>query len=352
MNKLTYIFISLSLIVLSFSACKKIETPISGYESDPIYRVSGLVDEYEVDMIVDEMSCHLYSDTSTINGVKTYQVNVADDSLGIDVRIIVYRPERFIVENGNNLLPTGELKFLVNQSVCMELNGVGDQGILMDDLSLEVNGNAFGTNQFSVDEYGVYKSQVHFSNFNTSKVIDINVGFENQEILPGFDLEYGDSLIAEAVVTDYKHQWFLDSSLVSYQSVYTSSISYGFHSIKHLVTDNYGNEAEESRLFYYGQSGLFWVLEPSFCNTNFIPSNYSSLVVEVEKDGETFTSSTVSSNLNQEIEVISVNYVSDYYSGGLKMLIFNIKFNAILESENGNLMEMNEIEGTLYFNMF
>jgi hypothetical protein len=339
MKKIIYILAILS--VVGTVSCKKIKPPIDESEANnPIYKIEGLMNGDSLKLYVDDSTVFIDNALYDFNGVEAYSSTISDIENDFELRVVVVRPEIYIDEEGIKLIENKDVDFLIDQGVCLGTSfGASSQN---DYFHINIDQQEFSGGHFGTHGYGMYQAGLQFPNIDT-KIHDITipVGFNHSELMPTFNLVgYNNNLVefnADNSSTDASHQWYVDDILINTQASFTETIDFGLHSVEHKITDQYGNIAIHKTMFYINNNSLEWVMkfEENICNNDYYQSNnYGRGFIEVDRKGELFSSLYNPNNTAYKLKVTNIEYIVDGQSQDIKIIKFNLNFNAELKNKD------------------
>jgi len=339
MNKTTYI-LTIFAVVLTVG-CKKIKPPIDESEAnDPIYKIEGIMNGDSLKLYVDDSTVFIDNALYDFNGVEAFSSTISDVENHFELTVVVVRPEIFIDEEGVKLIENKDVDFLIDQAVCLVTSfGNSNQN---DYFHINIDEQEFSGGHFGTHGYGLYQVGLQFPSIDT-KIYDINlpIGFNNTELIPTFNLDgFGNNLIefsSDDSSIDASHQWFVDDVLMNTQANFIDSIGFGLHSIEHKITDQYGNIANHKTMFYVNNNTLEWMMkfEENVCNNDYYQSNnYGRGFIEVNRKGELFSSLYNPNNTAYKLKVSNIEYILDGQSQAIKIIKFNLNFDAELKNKN------------------
>ncbi len=339
MKKTIYI---LTLFAVALTAgCKKIKPPVDEADAnDPIYKIEGLINGDSLKLYVDDSTVFVDNALYDFNGIEAYSSTISDAENDFELRVIVVRPEIFIDEEGIKLIESKDVDFLIDKDVCLATNfGNTNQN---NYVHINIDNYDFSGGHFETKGYGLYNAQLQFPNINTNTYeLDLPVGFNNTVLIPTFYVDgYGNDIVgfmADDTISALTHQWYIDGDMVSNQSVFTKEIEFGLHTVKHKVIDQYGNSANYKTLFYMNNNNVEWVMDiqENICNNDgYVANNYGRGFIEVVRKGELFTSLYNPKNTAYKLKVSNIEYIVDATSQSIKIIKFNLNFNAELKNAN------------------
>jgi hypothetical protein len=339
MKKIIYILTIFS--VFGTVACKKIKPPVDESEAnDPIYKIEGLMNGDSLKLYVDDSTVFIDNALYDFNGVEAYSSTISDAENDFELRVVVLRPEIYIDEEGVKLIENKDVDFLIDQEVCLGTSfGNSNQNGYFH---INIDQQEFSGGNFATHGYGMYQAGLQFPNIDT-KIYDITIpiGFNHSELIPTFNLVgYNNNLIefeADNSSADFSHQWFVDDVLINTQASFTDTIDFGLHSVNHIITDQYGNIANHKTMFYINNNSLEWVMkfEENICNNDYYQSNnYGRGFIEVNRKGELFSSLYNPNNTAYKLKVTNIEYIIDGQSQSIKIIKFNLNFNAELKNKD------------------
>ncbi len=335
------IYILTILIVILSVGCKKIKPPVDESEAnDPIYKIEGLMNGDSIKLYVDDSTVFVDNALYDFNGIEAYSSTISDAENDFELRVVVMRPEIFIDEEGVKLIESKDVDFLIDQEVCLATDfGNSNQN---NYVHINIDNYEFSGGHFGTHGYGLYQAHLQFPNINTNTYnLELPVGFNNTVLIPKFYLNANgnDSVafVAYDTISQLTHQWFIDDDLVNTQSAFVKDIGFGLHTVEHKVIDQYGNPAQYKTMFYMNNNDLEWVMniEENICNNDgYVSNNYGRGFIEVVRKGELFTSLYNPNNSAYKLKVSNIEYIVDAASQSIKIIKFNLNFNAELKNKD------------------
>ncbi len=337
MKKIIYI---LTIVSFLFSVgCKKIKPPVDESEAnDPIYKIEGLMNGDSLKLYVDDSTVFIDNALYDFNGIEAYSSTIHDVENDFELRVVVVRPEIFIDEDGVKLIENKDVDFLINQEVCLQADfGTSNQS---NNFQIKLDNANFDGGTFFTHGYGKYEANLQFPNINSNSYqLDLPVGFNHSVLIPTFQLfGYNNDAVyfyADTNQSITTHKWYVDDNMISAQSSFVDSFSFGLHTVKHEVTDQYGNIATHKTLFYMNNNNLEWVMKinDNVCNnSSYVSNNYGRGFIEVVRKGEHFTSLYNPNNTAYKLKVTNIEYIVDSQTQSIKIIKFNLNFDAELKN--------------------
>jgi len=345
-TNLTLLFIA---ILFTFS-CKKIEPPIDPSQAnDPIYLLEGLMNGDSLNLYVNDTTVFISDAPYNMNGVEAYSSTISDLETGFEIKLIVLTPELLLSNLGIQTIENVNTNFIVHQPICKSFdfsNGSNQENYT----KITVNGNSFNGNEIELNEYGKYDVGFNFNNINSEiYTIPVEVGFKDEILNPYFNLEsLNNKLIFKSKNSNTSSQWLIDGSLTSTNLTDSASVSNGIHTITHQVTDTDENTASYSTLIYYHED-LIWEITPSYCSEDVIENNYSNILIEVNHQGEKYTSAYNTENLSNQFKILNIEYILDATTQTISFVKLNVVFNVQLKTlNNSKILNLTNMKGTFH----
>ncbi|HIP37474.1 MAG TPA: hypothetical protein EYG85_11530 [Crocinitomix sp.] len=339
MKKTKYILTSLA--ILFAIGCKKIKPPVDESQAnEPIYKIQGLMNGDSLNLYVDDSSVFISAEPYNFNGIEAYSSTISDIENDFLIRMIILRPERFIDEDGVKLIENKDVDFIINQELCLWTTfGNTDQN---NYYHLNIDGKEFSGGNFEVYGYGIYTATAKFPNINSQNYqIEIPIGFNNTELKPKINLFASavNSVIFESEINSLvvNHNWYIDDTLISTDDTFSETLNYGIHTVKHEVIDEFGNLAKDEAMFYVNDNTLEWQMKihENVCdNPNYVANNYGRGFIEIEKDGEVFTTLHNKNNTAYKLKISNIEYIVNTSPQTKKIIKFDLNFDAELKNED------------------
>jgi hypothetical protein len=346
MSKKHFIYIVLS-VFLAF-ACKKIEPPIDESEAnDPIYLLEGLMDGDSLSLYVNDTSVFISSSPTSINGIEGYSSSITDIENGLEVRMTVIRPERLIDADGAKLIEKGEFDFLYHQPTCKKISFSegSNQG---DYLEVDLDGAFVDGLDLQFKEYGNYVALMKFPNLSEQAFeIPISTGFDNLELNPGFSVTSLQNVLTfNSDVQNVNHEWYLNKEVINTNASFEHECLNGLHEVMHKLTDSYGNVSSEKTMIFLSNGSVRWVMSNEYCVPEMAASNFEKIIVNVVKDGETYTSAFSEENQFNNVSISDVIYAYNQNSGEVEFVKFRMDFDVLLKTlDNSKSLSLKEMKG-------
>jgi len=341
----------LLLIAILFTvSCKKIEPPIDPTQAnDPIYLLEGLINGDSLKLYVNDTTIFISNAPHNMNGVEAYSSTISDIETGFELKLIVLKPEIYLSEQGIQSIENTDTDYIVHRPTCRSFNF--SNGSNQENYTkIIANGTTFYGNEIELEEYGKYDIGFNFNNINSQiYTIPVEVGFEDEILNPIFNVEnLNTKILLHSENLNTTSKWFIDSNLISTNSLDSITVSNGIHSITHEVTDGNNNSASYTTLINY-YNDLIWQISPDYCSDDVVENNYSTIIVEVMQNGEKFTSAYNAENLSKEFDITNIEYILNPVTQSISFVKLKVNFEAQLKTiDNSKTLNLTNMEGTFH----
>ena len=330
------------------TSCNKTPLPTLPPSNDPVYYLSGTVNDDPFDVLVGVGDASITYGISEMNGIDTYYGEVKSESEDFLLRLDVLQPSLMpSVGNEEALIPeNGEL--LVHNPVNLQFR-FGNYNQQCDNLLVMNEMGEFEmTNIVSLSEYGVYNIALKFTDVSL-KIFEIPVryGFEAPELNAAFVSNgEGDQCQLFPVGEFPVHQWYVNDLLVSEASYCSVQMPDGINVVRHVIEDADGNSAEHVTLIRYDQGLFLWQLAYVY-SAPLIESNYGKCLVSFKRDGVWYKSAIASDNIDKIIYLTAPSILRGQ-SEVPTLAWFNLAMNVALKDDSQTLsLSLENVEGRM-----
>ncbi|MEX1001518.1 MAG: hypothetical protein WDZ35_05330 [Crocinitomicaceae bacterium] len=331
-----YKILILLIMGLLVAACKKEPLPDLPEENEPYYSVKGYIDGEFINLNVGQEGNFMSKGVTENNGIKSYYGQVVSPSNDLIIKIEFTVPEKSYTAQGVDPFKQNSIDFLVHEPGC-KMFDFGSNILQSNYVYIQdENGSFQQTNEVNFSEYGKQNITMKLANLSQETYdIPIYYGFKNEQLNAGFSAyASADTTFFVAYDQDLKHQWFLDGDLISEEAEFKKIIGIGVHKIEHVITDNYGNQANEVSLLRITDFVLDWKMNILDCQgTTAPPNNYGRVIVTAIIDGQEYKSDRVTKNKEHNFTVSNVSFVGNSTSNP-DWAVFDFDFESVLSNQN------------------
>ena len=337
------------LLGATLAACKKEPLPVLPAETGPYYSINGFIDGIHTNLNVGQEGILISQGKTTISGIEHYYGQIVSPSEDLLIKIDFVRPEAPMSTTGLAALSPGSINYLIHQPGCLSPSF----GANLAQPNYLLIKNEFGVfesiDEVEFDEYGIHNVTMKFTDVSQNSFqVPVNYGFNELFLNAGFQA-FGsmDTVYLSAFNTGLSHEWYVDGSFMSSETIYATVLSNGIHKVEHKLIDDNGNEASNVTLVRVTDFVLDWQMSMSNCQGGSTPiSSYGNVTVTIITGGQEYKSSNSVDNFANSFIVSDVEYVGN--SGGDPVrAVFDFNFDAILVNDtNTDSLSLSGMSGT------
>ncbi|MFD1552239.1 hypothetical protein DNU06_11600 [Putridiphycobacter roseus] len=336
--------------VLLFAACKKIEPNyIAEGSIDPIYKMSGKIDNKLVSFEVDDTITFLTEGLEKFYAIQSMYTKIEHKKSKQSLKISVIQPEKMYQLINDYNAEAHALSFFYNQEQCFRF--IFSTAIDLPQYFNYQEENAFvNSDEITLKEKGIHYIPVRFKGVsNATFDYMINYGFESTQFNAKFKVTKGVNSILFDANMNGNHQWFVDGALISEDKNGEIELNDGLYQLTHILTDERNNTTSYATIINVHMQNLAWELITEKCEPVATVNNFQTVYLEYTLDGVKYSSKNTLANNNQLFNLSDIEYFKASATSPISVK-FTAKFNATLYDKTmTNKIELTDFEGTFKY---
>lgn len=325
-----------SLIFLLAISCKKEPLPILPSGNNPIYTLSGMLNDDSLDFKVGLETVSIKHGFSDVYGVFSYYSEIESVRDNEKIRVEILRQEVPRTGMSVEVFKTSEVPLFVHEKgrVLFDFGGVGNQ--LNNFQIQDANGYYVNIRELALPRFGIHTIKAKIDDYGQSVFqFQVKHGYEDRQLFSGYNVQgSATEIFLNATHDNYAHEWYINNQLVGTDSAYVGNIQDGVHEIVHRVYDAQGNVSSTSGLVRFKGGKDFWDMKVNYRpEETFETYNYGRMIISYFKDDRWYSSAYGISNKGKNIAVTGVSMVEDE-SSLEQLLAFDLAFDAQLFTED------------------